>query len=83
LVQKLNLDRASLYQKFKDIDCNVSICFTNSDIGSQKEIKKHLQKMKSNNNNNNNMICQSLTMDDNKTKLDFFLNKKDIILMKP
>ena len=73
------LDKVSLYQKFKEKDNNVPICFTNSDIESLEEIKKQIQKM----NNNNNITCQSLSLDDNETKLDIFLlDNRDTILIK-
>ena len=71
------LNEVSLYQKFKEINNNVPICFTNSDMESLEEIKKQIQKM------DNNIRCQSLSLDDNETKLDIFLlDNRDTILIK-
>jgi DNA-binding response OmpR family regulator len=60
------LNEVSLYQKFQEIDNNVPICLTKSDMESLEEIKKQIQKM------DNNIRCQSLSLDDNESKLDFF-----------
>lgn len=67
----------SLYQKFKEIDNKVSICFTNADMESLEEIKKQIPVM------DNNIICKSLSLDD-QTKLDILLlDNKDTIIIKP
>ena len=73
------LNEISLYQKFKEIDNSVSICFNNSDMESLEEIKKQIQEVY----DNNNITCQSLSLDDNESKLNiFWLNNKDTILIK-
>ena len=73
------LNEVSLYQKFKEIDNSVPICFNNSDMESLEEIKKQIQEMY----DNNNITCQSLSLDDNESKLNiFWLNNKDTILIK-
>src|SRR6187549_1157382 len=78
-MQKLK-EEMSLYKKFKEIDNKVSICFTNTDRGSVQEIKQ--QVLQSNNNNNNNIMCKSLTINDDQTKVDILLlNDKDMILI--
>ena len=79
-MQKLK-EEMSLYKRFKEIDNKVSICFTNADRGSVQEIKQ--QVLQSNNNNNNNIMCKSLTLNDDQTKVDILLlNDKDMILIK-
>ena len=79
-MQKLK-EEMSLYKKFKEIDNKVSICFTNADMESVQEIKQ--QVLQSNNNNNNNIMCKSLSLNDDQTKLDILLlNDKDIILIR-
>ena len=79
-MQKLK-EEMSLYKKLKEIDNKVSICFTNTDRGSVQEIKQ--QVLQSNNNNNNNIMCKSLTLNDDQTKVDILLlNDKDMILIK-
>ena len=67
----------SLYQKFKEIDSKVSICFTNADMESLQEIKREIPDM------NNNTRFKSVSIDD-KTKIDIYLLKNnDTILIKP
>ena len=71
-------EEVSLYQKFKDIDNKVSICFTNADLESLDEIKKQIPDM-----DNNKIISESLSLDD-QTKLDILLlENNDTILIKP
>jgi hypothetical protein len=57
----------SLYQKFKERDGKVSICFTNADMESLEEIKKQAQEMYS-----NNIIFTSFSFD-NHSKVDILL----------
>lgn len=71
------LKEMSLYQKFKEIDSKVSICFTNADMDSLQEIKRQSPEM------NNNIIPKSLSLDD-QTRLDILLlDNKDTIIIKP
>jgi DNA-binding response OmpR family regulator len=73
-----NLKEDSLYQKFKEIDNKVSICFTNADIDSVEEIKKQAPEM-----DNNKIISESISLDD-QTKLHILLlENNDTILIKP
>jgi two-component system phosphate regulon response regulator PhoB/two-component system alkaline phosphatase synthesis response regulator PhoP len=72
-----NLKEDSLYQKFKEVDNKVSICFTNADIESVEEIKKQAPEM-----DNNKIISESISLDD-QTKLDILLlENNDTILIK-
>ena len=71
-------EEVSIYQKFKEIDNKVSICFTNADLESLDEIKKQIPDM-----DINKIISESLSLDD-QTKLDILLlEKNDTILIKP
>ena len=71
------LKEMSLYQKLKEIDSKVLICFTNADMDSLQEIKRQSPEM------DNNIIPKSLSLDD-QTRLDILLlDNNDTIIIKP
>ena len=72
------LKEVLLYQKFKEIDNEVSICFTNADREFLEEIKKQAREM-----DINDIIGKSLSFDE-QTKLDILLlENKDTIMINP
>ena len=71
------LKEISLYQKLKEIDSKVSICFTNADMDYLQEIKRQSPEM------DNNIMPKSLSLDD-QTRLDIlWLDNNDTIIIRP